>query len=71
MRKKFFLIGKIALTVLSLLGAVALKFLKCDQYSDYIEIAYDISVGIFSAMILVWFVDEISNHIQERQSRQK
>lgn len=71
MRKKFFLIGKIALTVLSLLGAVALKFLKCDQYSDYIEIAYDISVGVFSAMILVWFIDEISSHIQERQSRQK
>ena len=71
MRKRIFLIGKIALTVLSLLGVIAFKILNCEKYSVYMEIAYDISVGVFSAMILVWFVDEISNHIQERQSRHK
>ena len=71
MRKRIFLIGKIALTVLSLLGVIAFKILNCEKYSIYMEIAYDISVGVFSAMILVWFVDEISNHIQERQSRHK
>ena len=71
MRKRIFLIGKIALTVLSLLGVIAFKILNCEKYSIYMEIAYDISVGVFSAMILVWFVDEISNHIQERQSCHK
>lgn len=71
MRKKIFLIGKIALTALSLLGVVIFKFLDSDKYYNYLEIAYDVSVAVFSAMILVWFIDEISNHMQERQSRYK
>lgn len=35
------------------------------------EILYDLSIGVFSAMILVWFIDEIGNHIQERKSQEK
>lgn len=45
-----------------------------NNYIDYSlvkEMVYDLAVGVFSAMILVWFIDEISNHIQERQSREK
>ena len=33
------------------------------------EILYDLSVGVFSAMILVWFIDEINNKMQERKSQ--
>ena len=71
MRKKKFLIGKIALTVISLVGVIAFKINSYNIPTNYAEVLYDVCVGIFSAMILVWFIDEISKHIQERQSRNK
>lgn len=35
------------------------------------EISYDLSICVFSAMILIWFIDEIGQHIQIRQSKEK
>ena len=79
MRKKLFLISKIALTAISLIGIIVFKsnidwtaFLNNAVNATIAkEIAYDISIGVFSAMILVWFIDEIGNHIKEQQSRQR
>lgn len=71
MRNKFFLIGKIALTVMSLVGVIIFSFNINNTSTTYVNVLYDISVGLFSAMILVWFIDEISKHIQDRQSRYK
>ena len=71
MRNKFFLIGKIALTTISLIGVIAFKINSYNIPYNYAEILYDVCVGLFSAMILVWFIDEISKHIQDRQSRHK
>ena len=34
------------------------------------EILYDLSIGIFSAMILVWFIDEIQEKIMQRQEQE-
>ncbi|MBR3920303.1 MAG: hypothetical protein IKJ47_00035 [Oscillospiraceae bacterium] len=71
MRKRIFLIGKIILTIVSLVGAIVFKINICNISIVYADILYDILVGIFSAMILVWFIDEISTHIQENQSHHK
>lgn len=75
MRKFIFLLIKIVLTLVSLFGVlffsntifadISIK-LPCSE-----SMLYDISMGIFSSMILVWCIDEISKHIQERQSRQQ
>lgn len=70
---------KIALTIISLTLAIIMKISidwsgLQDNYfepSPIKELLYDLFVGVFSAMILVWFIDEIGNHIQERQSQQK
>lgn len=35
------------------------------------EIIYDLAIGVFSAMILVWFIDEIGNRLQEKRSIEK
>lgn len=78
MDKKFKL-WKIVLTVFSFLLAIVTKSnidwinLK-NNYIDLLlvkEIIYNLSIGVFSAMILIWFIDEIGNHIQERQSKNK
>lgn len=79
MRKRLFLASKIALTAISLIGIIVFK--SDIDWTNLLnnvvdvtlarEIAYDISIGIFSAMILVWFIDEIGNHIKEQQSRKK
>ena len=79
MRKRLFLISKIALTAISLISIIALKsnidwtnlLNNAVNIAIAKEIAYDIAIGVFSAMILVWFIDEIGNHIKEQQSRQK
>ena len=75
MRNKVFLLIKIMITLASLLGVLffsdsigadmSIK-LPCSK-----GILYDISVGILSSMFLVWGIDEISQHIQDRQSRKK
>lgn len=79
MRKRLFLVSKIVLTAISLVGIIVFK--SNIDWSNLLnnivdvtlvrEIAYDISIGVFSAMILVWFIDEIGNHIKEQQSRKK
>lgn len=70
---------KIAITIISLLCAIIFKS-QIDwsnwgnNYVDVSlvkEILYDLSIGVFSAMILVWFIDEIGTHIQERKSKDK
>mgnify|MGYP001028918857 FL=1 len=33
------------------------------------KFAYDISVCIFSAMILIWFIDEINKHLQDKKNK--
>ena len=77
-KSKFFWL-KIAITIISFGGAVLFKS-NIDwsniqnnhvNLSLLKEIAYDLSIGVFSAMILVWFIDEISQHLQIRQAKEK
>lgn len=79
MKKRGFFILKILITVISFIIVIIAKsnIDWSNLRNNYInlslvkEIVYDLAVGIFSAMILVWFIDEISNQIQERQSQEK
>lgn len=79
MKKRDFFIMKILITVVSFIVLVVAKsnidwsnlqnnYIECSLVK---EIVYDLAVGVFSAMILVWFIDEISNRIQEHQSQEK
>lgn len=76
-KKSAFFWWKIGITIVSFLGVIVFRSnINWSNFSNnYVnpvllkEIAYDLSIGIFSAMVLVWFIDEISNHIQERQSK--
>lgn len=77
-KSKFFWL-KIAITIVSFGGALFFKS-NIDwsnihsnriDFSLVKEISYDLSIGVFSAMILVWFIDEIGQHIQNRQSKEK
>lgn len=79
LKKRGFFILKILITVVSFIVLVVAKS-NIDwsnlqnTYIDFSlvkEIVYDLAVGVFSAMILVWFIDEISNRIQEHQSQEK
>lgn len=79
MKKKGFTRLKIGITIVSLIVAIITKsdidwsnlLNNCFELSLAKELIYDLSVGVFSAMILVWFIDEIGNRIQERQSQEK
>lgn len=79
MKKKAFTFYKIILTLGSCVLAVLFKsnISWTDWSNNYIdillvkEIAYDLTMGIFSAMVLVWFVDAISDYINERNAKQK
>lgn len=76
-RKKKFFLWKIGITVISFILVILVKSnIDWNNLSNnYIdlelcrEIAYDLSVGVFSAMILVWFIDEINEHIQEKTNK--
>lgn len=35
------------------------------------EIVYDLSIGVFSAMVLIWIIDEISERNRKREERQR
>jgi len=71
------MIWKICLTILSLIGVILGKstidwhnILNNHIIYSYVkEICYDICVGIFSTMILVWFIDHINEYIQEKKSK--
>lgn len=77
-KSKFYCL-KIAITIVSCVGAVLFKS-NIDWSSfqnNHIdwpllkEILYDLSIGVFSAMVLVCFIDEIGQRIQIRQSKEK
>ena len=76
-KKSAFCWWKILITVISFLGTILLKGEVdwANIFGNHIdlklikEIFYDLSVGIFSAMILIWFIDEINDRIQTRQSQ--
>lgn len=78
-RKKIFCWWKITLTIISLIGAVLAKsrinwHSLLDNHFDRIlikDIIYDLSVGIFSAMILVWFIDEINERVRDAEKRNR
>lgn len=79
MREKDFFRLKIGLTLGSLLVAIITKSnidwnnLK-NNYIDPMlakEMFYDLTIGVFSAMVLVWFIDEINERISKRKSREK
>lgn len=73
-RKEKFFWWKIIITAISFIAVILSKSTidwsnLSNNYIDSAlckEIAYDLSVGIFSAMVLVWFVDEINEHIQDK-----
>ena len=78
-RKEKFFWWKVIITVISFIAVILSKSTidwsnLSNNYIDSAlckEIAYDLSVGVFSAMILVWFIDEINEHIQEKKNRAK
>lgn len=73
-KKEKFFWWKIIITAISFIAVILSKSTidwsnLSNNYIDSAlcrEIAYDLSVGIFSAMVLVWFVDEINEHIQDK-----
>ena len=78
-KKEKFFWWKIILTVLSFIFAVLAKSnidwtdLSNNYFDFYLakEILYDLCVGVFSAMILIWFIDEINERIQDTKNRNK
>lgn len=68
-RKKAFFLWKIILTIASFVGIILTK-IQCVQTIP-MQVIYDLSVGIFSSMILIWFIDEINEHIQDKQTLNK
>ena len=77
-RKIKFRNWKIAITVGSFLGILLFKsnIDWSNLSNNYIdikrvkEILYDLCIGIFSALVLVWIVDDINNSIQEKKSKE-
>ena len=78
-KKKKFFWWKIILTVLSFIFIVLTKSnidwtdLSNNHLDFHLvkEILYDLCVGIFSAMILICFIDEINEHIQDTKNKNK
>ena len=72
-------IFKIFITVISFVGIIFLKssFDFKDLSNNYFSwsiaknILYDIFVGIFSAMVLVWGIDEINNRHEEKEKEKQ
>ncbi len=76
-RRKSFFWWKVIFTALSCVIAIVSKS-QIDwkslsnnhiDFSLVKEIVYDCSIGMFSAMIIVWFIDEIGKHIQDKKDR--
>lgn len=78
-RKTSFFWWKICLTILSFFCMMLSRsnldwYNLSNNYLDFSlikEVCYDLSVGVFSAMILIWFIDEINEHIQDNKSKNK
>lgn len=76
-RKKKFVYWKLGITVVSFIITVIMisdidwRNLT-NNYIDparWKQIGYDLGVGVFSAMVLIWFVDEINEHIQDKTNK--
>lgn len=63
-RRTIFFIWKFILTIGSLLFIIFITTSK-----SWNDIVYDLSICIFSAMILVWFIDEINKHLQDKKNK--
>lgn len=78
-KDKNFFLWKIILSIASFVIIILSKSeINWDDFSkNYFdgvlakEIIYDLSVGIFSAMILIWFIDEINERIQAKKQREE
>lgn len=76
--KKSFFIFKVLITIISFVAILISKSTIdwSNIWNNTIdslllkESIYDISVGIFSAMVLVWFIDEINERIKIKQTKQ-
>lgn len=81
MKRRTFLVFKVTITGVSLVAAILFKSNINTSTLENIHIdgflvkdfLYDLSIGVFSAMVLVWFIDEIGNHlsISEAQDAEK
>lgn len=78
-RDRKFRTWKISITIISVLGIIFFKS-NIDWnnlYNNYLdiillkEILYDLCIGIFSALILVWIIDDINNNIQEKRAKER
>lgn len=43
----------------------------CFDWSLTKEIIYDVAIGVFSSMILVWFIDGIAEHLQKKAAEKE
>lgn len=78
-KRSIFFCFKVLFTVVSLLVAIVAKsgINWPDFFANYIdtevieEILYDLSMGIFSSMVLLWFIDEISQILERSAQKQE
>lgn len=70
MKKKTFIVLEAIITALSFVGTFLFKVNPFKILDDFADISFNICVSVFSSMILVFFIDGISNHIQEKQTIQ-
>lgn len=70
-RDKAFFVFKITLTIISFIIIIFAKYDSLLNCTLVKEILYDLNIGIFSAMVLIWFIDEINKQIEERKNRHK
>ncbi len=69
-KKTTFFGWKIFLTVSSFIVAVLTMFvLASPEAPNWLEFWFVISSGVFSAMVLVWFIDEIGKRLQEKEDK--
>ena len=76
-RKTKFFWWKVGITAVSLILVVLIKS-EIDWnnwFNNYIDwelckdIIFELSAGVFSAMILIWFIDEINERIQDKDNK--
>ena len=73
-KKTGFTIYRLLITIASFFGVVLFKSninwtdlsKNCVDMTLVKEIAYDISISIFTAMVIIWFIDAVSDYIEER-----
>ncbi|WP_419748567.1 hypothetical protein ACNULB_01500 [Clostridium perfringens] len=78
-RERRFRIWKIIITIISFSGIIFFKFNidfsnLSNSYWDINllkDVLYDLCIGIFSALVLVWIIDDINNNIQKEREKEK